>query len=424
MKVEIYPSKLSGICTPPASKSNFQRACAAALLTPGKTHLINSGISNDDRAALGVAEALGLKIIVRSGSDLEVQGPVNILPASPLLDCGESGLCTRLFTPIAALSNFPININGSGSLLRRPLTSLIEALQKAGVLVTGGPTLPLLIQGPLKPCDLEIDGSDSSQTATGLLFAMAASDVRPLRLTLRNPVSLPYLALTVEVLRHFGWAVEWDGCGKFCFSEKRKMPAMPLEYVVECDWSSAAALIVAGTLAGTIQLQGLAQESVQADRIILKVLEAAGAHFSWEKGLLKTEKSALRAFVFDATHAPDLVPVLAIAAAAATGETEIMGMNRLVHKESNRAQTTSALLQGFGIAHRFEGDSLLITGGTLKGGSTFDTQGDHRIAMAAAIGGLIANAPITILGAEAVQKSYPAFFFNLGSLGASMMLTS
>ncbi len=424
MKVEIFPSRLSGLSIPPASKSDFQRACAAALLTRGITHIFNGGISNDDRAALGVAEGLGLKVIARNGADLIVQGPPHISPAVAALHCGESGLCTRLFTPIAALSAAPVTIEGSGSLLRRPLTSLIEALQMTGVLVTGGPTLPLLIQGPMQLCDLELDGSDSSQTATGLLFAMAASGVRPLTLTLRNPVSLPYLSLTVEVLRRFGWAVDWNGGGQFRFSETRKIPAEPFEYRVESDWSSAAALVVAGTLAGDIHLQGLRQKSMQADRIILDVLAAAGAHFSWQEGILSIEKSTLRSFVFDATHAPDLVPILAIAAAAAAGETEIMGMSRLVHKESNRAETTSYLLQQFGIAHRFEGDSLLITGGTLKGGGTFDAQGDHRIAMAAAIGGLIADAPITISGAEAVQKSYPAFFFNLGSLGASMTLTS
>jgi 3-phosphoshikimate 1-carboxyvinyltransferase len=424
MKVEIFPSSLAGLLKPPASKSDFQRACAAALLTPGKTHIYNSGISNDDRAALSVAEHLGLKILTQNGPDLVVQGPQNSSPSGPTLHCGESGLCTRLFTPIAALSTASITIEGEGSLLRRPLTSLVEALQKTGVKVIGGPTLPLFIQGPLQPCNLELDGSDSSQTATGFLFAMAASGVRPLTLTLRNPVSLPYLALTVEVLRCFGWPVDWDGAGAFRFSEARKVPLNHLEYFVESDWSSAAALVVAGTLAGTIQLGGLQKESVQADRIILKILLAAGAQWSWEQEYLHVQKSALRAFVFDATHAPDLVPVLAIAAATATGESEIMGMNRLLHKESNRAETTFSLLRGFGIAHHFEGDSLLITGGLLQGGGTFDAQGDHRIAMAAAIGGLAANAPITILGAEAVQKSYPAFFFNLGSLGASMTIHS
>ncbi len=420
MKVEVRPSVLSGTVAPPASKSIFQRACAAALLTPGSTRILNAGSSNDDRSALALAQQLGLNIISENGSDLEVRGPDTISPADNVLHCGESGLCTRLFTPIAALSSLPLTITGSGSLLRRPLPDLMAALQTAGVTVAGGPTLPLHIQGPLQIQNLELNGSASSQTATGILFAMAASGIRPLTLALHNPVSIPYLALTVAVLRAFGWAVDWDGKGNFCFSECRQVLPFPVPYAVEADWSSAAALIVAGTLAGSISLSGLQEDSVQADRIILDILASAGGKFCWEKGFLEVTERKLKAFSFDATHAPDLVPVLAIAAARAKGESEIRGLHRLAHKESNRAQTTSHLLAGFGVSHRFDGNSLFITGQELLycNGALFQSHGDHRIAMAAAIGGLVTVGKIVINDVEAVEKSYPDFFMHLIQLGA------
>ena len=420
MKISIYFSILSGIVTPPASKSIFQRACAAALLTPGITHLSNAGISNDDRTALALAQQLGLQLISENEGDLKVRGPKNISPADSILHCGESGLSTRLFTPIAALSGLPLTITGEGSLLRRPLPDLINALTTAGVAISGGPTLPLSIQGPLQIQNLELDGSASSQTATGILFAMAASGIRPLTLTLHHPVSIPYLALTVKVLREFGWPVDWDGSGTFHFSELRKELLLPVKFVVEADWSSAAALIVAGMIAGDISLSGLQEDSVQADHIILDILASAGGNFKWEAGILEVAMSSLKAFSFDATHAPDLVPLLAIAAAVAEGESEISGLHRLAHKESNRVETTAYLLEKFGVSHRFTGNSLFITGqdGFKCDGVAFHSHGDHRIAMAAAVGGLATIGHIVIEDAEAVGKSYPAFFLHLAQLGA------
>lgn len=207
MIARIQPSKLTGTIQAAASKSSMQRACAAALLTKGETTINNPGKSNDDLAAIDVIQKLGADIQYTGNGRLVINSK-GIYPLNNEVNCGESGLGIRMFTPIAALSDQPITLTGTGSLLTRPMDFFDEILPKLGVQVQSqNGKLPLHILGPMQPANIEVDGSLSSQFLTGLLLAYAAAGANDVTITVKDLKSKPYIDLTLQVMKHFGWEV-------------------------------------------------------------------------------------------------------------------------------------------------------------------------------------------------------------------------
>lgn len=421
MKAVLAPSQLKGSLTAPASKSAMQRACAAALIRKGETVLLNPGISNDDKAALNIIQQLGAKVI--SGADKITVTSNGIQPVSNVIDCHESGLSIRMFTSIAALSEQPIQIKGSGSLAKRPLNFFDEVLPKLGVRCTSNNGyLPLEIQGPLQPKDITVDGSLSSQYLTGLLFAYAAAEAKNVSIQVTNLNSRPYVDLTLQVLKSFGLKVpENRNYESFYFGDTSADNAVEtLSYTVEGDWSNAAFLLVGGALAGDVQLKGMDMNSVQGDKAIYEVLQRAEANLKNENGIIYIKQSPLKAFEFDATDCPDLFPPLVALASYCEGTTRISGVHRLTHKESNRAATLQEEFGKLGIPVSFEEDIMVVAGGKGLKATEVSSHNDHRIAMATAVAGLRADKEMVITGAEAVNKSYPEFWNNIKALGAQV----
>src|SRR4051812_48139917 len=186
MIVKIKPSVLTGSIFAPASKSSMQRACAAALLSEGASEIINPGRSNDDKAALDVIQKLGARVVYNDDGSLTIHSQ-GVDPVEEEINCGESGLGIRMFTPIAALSNRQITINGIGSLYTRPMDFFDEIFPALNIKIQSrGGKLPLRIRGPLIPADIEVDGSLSSQFLTGLLMAFGASVTTPVTIKVKN----------------------------------------------------------------------------------------------------------------------------------------------------------------------------------------------------------------------------------------------
>jgi 3-phosphoshikimate 1-carboxyvinyltransferase len=428
----VHPGKLKGAQVAPASKSSMQRACAAALLHVGDTIILNPGHSNDDLAALDVIQKLGANVEINNAINEKgatfvesikvISKGVN--PVGPEMNCGESGLGIRMFTPIAAISCQSITINGKGSLVKRPMHFFDEIFPSLGVTINSqNGFLPIQIQGPLKaPATITVDGSLSSQFLTGLLMAYAASDVKDAVIKVLDLKSKPYIDLTLAVLNAFGWKVQHDNYEEFTF-----LPHEPLkekiEYTVEGDWSGAAFLLVAGAIAGPIIVKGLQMDSTQADKAVMQALQNANVSIALHSEGIQigsVEDEVLRAFEFDATDCPDLFPPLVALAAACMGVSEIKGVSRLAHKESDRGLTLQTEFAKLGIQIDLEGDIMKIHGGgEVKGAEVF-SQHDHRIAMACGVAALIANAPIKITEAEAINKSYTNFFDHLAQLGAKV----
>lgn len=419
----------------------MQRACAAALLTKGTTIIHNPGHSNDDKAALGIIQALGAETL--PGNDeliIKSDGFPLTTHHSPLtINCGESGLSIRMFTPLVALSDKEITINGSGSLMTRPMDFFDEILPKLNVKVKSQQgKLPLVIQGPLKPANIEVDGSLSSQFLTGLLLAYSAfpnpsgggafkdAGSSTVSIKVHNLKSKPYIDLTLDVMKQFGLNVpENRNYKEFYFNSATPGSRLTShDYTVEGDWSGGAFLLVAGAIAGSITIRGLDLGSTQADKAIVDALMAANAGIAIEAKGIKIHSAEMNGFEFDATDCPDLFPPLVALAAYCKGETRIKGVSRLIHKESNRALTLQDEFDKMGVTIDLDDDIMTIYGGNPVKGADVHSHHDHRIAMACTVAGLKANSEMVIEEAQAVNKSYPDFYNDLKSLGASVSLTN
>ena len=400
----------------------MQRGCAASLLFNGTTIIRNPGHSNDDKAALGVIKGLGAVVEKLEDGSLKITGG-GVNPDCGAVSCGESGLGIRMFTPIISLSNKRITINGEGSLVSRPMDFFDEVLPLLGVeIISKEGKLPLQVKGPLQPKNITIDGSLSSQFLTGLLMAYAAAGAKDVTITVNNLKSKPYIDLTLQVMKQFGWEVENRNYEEFHFAGTANHKLQTTNYTVEGDWSGAAFLLVTGAIAGDITVKGLDVQSTQADRAVLQALQACGARLSIQPEQIEIGPAALNgrlnAFQFDATECPDLFPPLVALAAYCNGTTVIQGVSRLAHKESDRALTLQEEFGKMGITIELQDDLMLIKGGNGVKGAAVHSHHDHRIAMACAVAALKATSETVISDAQAVSKSYPDFYEHIQALGA------
>jgi 3-phosphoshikimate 1-carboxyvinyltransferase len=421
MIATIHPSLVHGTIRSPRSKSDMQRACAAALLHKGATTIQDPGRSNDDLAALDVITKLGAS--VKDEGEFIAIDSNGVLPRHNEIHCGESGLGIRMFTPIAALSDKQLTIEGKGSLVNRPMDFFDQIFPQLDIAIeTREGKLPLQVKGPLHPKNIVVDGSLSSQFLTGLLMAYSASNAKGVTITVQDLKSKPYIDLTLRVLKDFGMKVpEVQNHEQFIFSEEDHLqPVGDFTYQIEGDWSGAAFLFVAGAVSNTIVIEGMRADSVQADRKILEAIRDAGAVLQFENGKYTIGPAALQAFEFDATECPDLFPPLVALASYCKGTSRIKGVNRLTHKESNRGLTLQDVFGKMGIQIILEGDWMMINGGNQPKAAKVHSHHDHRIAMAAAIAALGADGPVVIEEAEAINKSYPEFYNDLTKLGVQL----
>ncbi|MBC7553300.1 MAG: 3-phosphoshikimate 1-carboxyvinyltransferase [Taibaiella sp.] len=420
MRTTIQPGAINGTIKVPSSKSITQRVLAAALLHHGKTVIHNAGISDDENAALKLILQLGAEIISVSGDTITIESN-GINPTATEISCGESGLAARLFTPIASLASTPITITGNGTLMRRPMEGFKHVFKTLGVNLSGEDGfLPVTVHGPLESLSFRVDASFGSQLLSGLLFALCYSAKEKITIEAYDLKSKPYIALTIDVLRKSGKPVSHDNYKTFTIDPALFDIPPVLDLTVEGDWSSAAGLLVAAAISGSVTVNNLQTDSAQADKAILGILKDAGASVSISGDSVTVQKARLKTFETDATHCPDLFPVLAILAASCQGESYIYGVHRLFHKESNRAESIAEMLQNFNVPFSIEDDAFCVTGvGSLQG-TVIDSYHDHRIAIAAAVGALNANGQVDILNSEAIKKSYTSFFDDLSSCGINI----
>lgn len=409
----VHSSAISGAITAPASKSYAQRALAASLLSNGTSILRNPSRSDDSLAAMDVIQALGASL-EDFGDRLIIHGGLSQVRST--LDFGEAGLGIRLFSSIAALQPYPVYLTGTGSLARRPMHIIEEALIPLGVSCeTDNGLLPIRIQGPLQGGTITIDGSLSSQVLTGLLLALPRAPEDSV-IRVKQLKSKPYIDMTLEIMKVFGVKVDNDNYIEFRIAGNQNY--RPVEYQVEGDWSGAAFMLVSGAIGGRVSVGGLNTSSLQADRKIMEALESAGANINIKDNYIDIERNKLKGFDFDATHCPDLFPPLLSLAAHCSGKSIIKGADRLLHKESNRAAALESEMSKLGVDVSFRRDRMVVKGPATIKGNMVDSHNDHRIAMAAATIVLPArDQEVIIKGSECVAKSYPSFFEDLKHIG-------
>ena len=447
----------------PVSKSFAQRAIIAAALAEGTSHLHGYTPCGDNEAAIQVARNLGAEVEI-DGTEVTITGISASLGGMDMkeLHVGESGLLTRMMIPVMAqLCACPVTFTGEKTLLNRPLTGAREIMEAfeaechsvqiatgEALAMTGEPLrVPLTVGGPLKSGRAEISGKHGSQLISGLLMALPFAE-RNSSLIVHEPKSIPYMFITLEVLKKFGIKVgndmlggpdflesggDWSLCTEMVFKVKGGQKYRAANINLEGDWSAAANFLVAGALFGKAELAGLDTTSLQADLSIMDILMDAGASLSQldgDKGNITVQRAPLRAFSVDASNCPDLFPILAVLAAFCQGTSRLAGVGRLANKESDRAKAILEMLTQMGVKASIEKDDLVVEGQTLvqrlmggnllKGGA-YTSYHDHRMVMALKVASLGADGPITIDDESCVAKSFPQFNDMFASLAVNTL---
>lgn len=465
----------------PCSKSFAQRAIIAAALSEGVSVLRGYSPCGDNESAIAVARALGAEVTVglsyasgnvaKDGSALTIKGiraKRNSLKLNTL-HTGESGLLTRMMIPLlSVLNDGDIRVTGEKTLTGRPLKGAPEIMSAFGVRLVQageraeaanvavascvnesaaqGPSevfVPLDIKGSLNAGKASISGISGSQIISGLLMALPLLDEDTV-IELNNPKSIPYLFITMDVMKAFGVKVwcdmeggeefaeskDWSDCTAITFHIKGGQAYKAADMDIEGDWSSAANFLVAGAVFGRVELTGLDTKSLQADLSIMDILMEAGASLSQmgdddPKGLIHVQRAPLSAFEVDAANCPDLFPIVAVLAAFCEGTSRIAGVGRLANKESDRGKAILEMLTKMGVNAKIAGDKLIVEGHslarrslthTLLRGGSFTSHHDHRMVMALRVAGIGADSPIEIDDTQCVAKSFPTFGELFGKL--------
>ncbi len=415
MTVTVSGGTLSGNTRIIASKSVVHRLLICAALCDTPTVIEGVTYSEDIEATVRCLQA-GLAD-VRCEDDRVTVIPRQDRDANALLDCGESGSTLRFLLPIMAACG-GARFTGKGRLSQRPLSPIYPVLEMHGCRLSEEGAFPLAVSGRLQGELFEINGSLSSQFVSGLLMAAPLmGNACRIRVT-GEMASYPYIALTVEALSRFGITVTEENGVFTVFGRYRSAGTLR----AEGDWSNAAFWLTGAAISDSkeFELCGLSADSGQGDRAIVSLLRQAG--FSVENNDTAWRVSggvSRQPLRVDAEAIPDLVPIVAVLATALPGETVIYNARRLIHKESNRLQSVHDMLVALGGKAAITEDGLRVQGSCLQGG-TVQGCNDHRIVMSAAIASLICGEPVTIVGAEAVNKSYPTFFEEIEKRGMSV----
>lgn len=390
MDITIYPKSLCGVVQAIPSKSQAHRLLICAAFANKTTFLGCPQTNEDIEATANCLKAMGANII-RTESGYQVT-PISTIPEEALLDCGESGSTLRFLLPVVCALGIHATFCLHGRLPYRPLSPMWEELERMGCTLMHPTETTIETCGKLKAGEFFIRGDVSSQYITGLLFAAALMQGESTITILGNLESKPYVDMTRAALSTFG--VNTDGFrvkGSFPFNS-------PGTLDVEGDWSNGAFFLGAQALGNTVEVSNLNQNSPQGDRAVAQLLQ-----FNDEPPIIS------------ATDIPDLVPILAVVYGAKCGAT-FTDVARLRLKESDRVASVCDMLNALGAKGIATENTLTVSPGQYHS-CTIDAVGDHRIAMAAAIGATVANGPVTILGAQCVAKSYPGFWQTYENLG-------
>lgn len=415
MTLTITPAKLKGAVTPPPSKSQAHRLLIAAALAEGVSVIHNVAYSQDIDATLRCLTELGAEFD-RDGDTVTVHGmganamSPNRRLALPHLDCGESGSTLRFLIPIALAVRGGGIFTGRGRLMERPQKPYFDLFDQKNIFYEQKDGV-LTVQGQLLPGEYRLPGNVSSQFFTGLLFALPLLNGPSAILPTTELESEGYIQMTLQAMAAFGVELVATLSLPPQYHPQGNQTYSSATATVEADWSQAGFWYAAKFLGHDVEIQGLNPDSIQGDSVIDIQYE--------EMGLELGDVGALE---LDVSVCPDLVPPLAAMAALRAGETtRLVNAARLRLKESDRLASVTSVLNAMG-ADVEEGEDFLVIHGKerLKGGVTVDSFNDHRIAMMAAVAATRCEKPVTLTGAESVNKSYPDFWKEYERLGGQV----
>lgn len=413
MNKTILPGARTGEVHIPASKSQAHRMLLCAAMGEKEVTLRCRGLSKDILATVACLKALGASVDAE-GEVLHLRPVSAPPPGLCLLPCGESGSTLRFLLPLVGALGASAVFEREGRLPERPIEPLGRELCRNGMDIRSDGAR-LSCSGQLRPGAFSLPGNISSQYISALLMTLPLLEGESTLHIEGALESAAYVAMTEEVLRLGGVRTEKTGAGYRIPGGQRCRFAPELS--VEGDYSNAAFFLCAGALSERgIRVTGLDPQSRQGDRAIVPLLEEMGAQVASDGSSVTVKRAALHGITIDASPIPDLIPVLSVVAAAASGETRVIHAQRLRLKESDRLHSTTQMLRALGAEAEELPDGLVIRGGRTLAGGTVDACGDHRIAMSAAVAGGICRGAVTICGSECVQKSYPDFWTDFQQL--------
>jgi 3-phosphoshikimate 1-carboxyvinyltransferase len=418
MKASISKSEALGKATAPSSKSYTIRGLMCAALAAGKSEIVAPLASDDTAAAINVLKKVGINIRQQKKSWTVEGGDFHA--ASSDLYCCDSAATLRFMTALGTIIPGVCHFTAGPSLSRRPVKVLIDALQILGVKCSSKDGLPPVTVegGKFNGGTTSLPGNISSQFVSALLhIAPMAANGMTIKLT--TPLeSRPYVMMTMEAMHWFGINTAFnDSLDKFdVLPQKYK----PTKYIVEGDWSSASYLLALGALAGEVEVNNLDMESLQGDRMLIDFLKEMGASVITGRNSVIVIQSKLKAIKTDLSDCIDLLPTMAVLAAAADGVSEFIGIERARIKESDRVAVVQEGLARMGIYVTAEKNRMTVTGSKPQG-ALIDSKGDHRIAMAFSLLGTMSG-NMVIDGAECVTKTYPEFWDVFKNLGGKVQI--
>jgi 3-phosphoshikimate 1-carboxyvinyltransferase len=403
MDIKIKPSKLSGTVEIPSSKSMTHREIICASLSKGTSIVSGVTFSKDIYATLSAMESLGAEYTIQ-GDTITIKGITTPKDVANI-DCCESGSTLRFIIPIVGALGVQATLIGQGRLPERPITPYVRELPKRGITFDYHNTMPFSMSGKLTSGTFELEGDVSSQFVSGLLFALPLLDGDSKVVMTSTLQSKPYVDMTIQSMANYGVTIDETDYGYYI---RGNQEYTPLNHKVEGDYSQAGFFYVANAIGNDIKLENLLEDSIQGDRKIVEICE---------KACYNITNGRLNAYTIDAQDIPDLVPILAVLGSFGDGTSRIVGAERLKIKESDRLIATADALNRLGGKVTPTDDGLIIEPIDHFTGGIVDGFGDHRIVMATAIASTRATGEVTILGANAVEKSYPDFFKDFKKLG-------
>jgi len=418
MQALLSRSKIDGSVAAPSSKSYTIRGLMCAALARGKSRIVSPLGSDDTDATMLVLRRVGTSIRqLKTG--WSVTGNEFTAPSGELF-CGDSAATFRFMTALCSVIPGTCKLTAGTSLGKRPVGLLIDALQQLGVKCSANGNLPPVTVdgGKLFGGTTSMPGDVSSQYVSALLL-VAPFAQNTLTIKLTTPLeSRPYVMMTLDTMQGFGVSVSFDETMDEFTVEPQHYD--PMVYTVEGDWSSASYLLALGALAGKVEVTSLPVETMQGDRMMLQFLDEMGASITQNKSSVVVTQSKLKGIKADLTDCIDLLPTMAVLAAAAEGTSVFSGIARARIKESDRIFAVREGLARLGIRTTEEKDRLTVTGGRFAG-ALIDSKNDHRIAMAFSLLGVV-HGGMTIAGAECVAKTYPEYWDVLKMLGGEVDL--
>lgn len=420
MDVVLHKMNLQGDVVIPPSKSLSHRYIIAASLAEGVSKISNIMYSADIKATINACRALGANIECFDNY-LIINGVSKVSRVSQEIDCNESGSTVRFMIPIAMTLDKPCTFIGHNNLVNRPLEQYLNIFDKFDITYKKEDSayLPLTVNNSLKPGKYELRGDISSQFITGLLYALPLLDGDSEIILTSKLMSKGYVDLSLDVLDKYG--IKITNNNYMSFYIKGQQHYVAANYSVPGDYSQAAFFIVAGALGANIRMLGMNEDSLQGDKKIIDDVNSLGGNVFFDNGVLYSKKANLKGNTIDLGQTPDSGPALSILCSLASGKSKFTNAKRLRIKECDRITDMAKELKKLGAITAETEDTMSFNGvSSFIGNTTLDGHNDHRVVMALSMAKIVTSGDLKILGAEAINKSFPQFFETLIKLGADI----